>query len=233
MNSVMKEKMTAEKSMEMKKNLYIAMSLSVVLGLGWGLGLAATSSSVVGLTVTFQVIFSIFVGMQGVLIFVLHGVRNKDARDIWKKTLVTRSKHLFSSLKGTSVAYSLRGTDSDGFSTLPRSTLPRRTKKIDSSVAPETSTVEETKVDLSEMSKVSKQDGSSAEEFDLSKITVIPNQGISTVEETEMKVIPEEEGSNAEMKIMPGQERSIIEETKVQEMEAVHKQPAEAVHKIN
>ena len=238
MNSVMKEKTTAEKSKEMKKNLFIAMSLSVVLGLGWGLGLAATSSSVVGLTVTFQVIFSIFVGMQGVLIFVLHGVRNKDARDIWKKTLVTRSKYLFSSLKGTSVAYSLRGTDSDGFSTLPRSTLPRRTKKVDLSVAPETSTAEETKVDLSEMSKMSGQDGSSAEETDLFKKNVMPEQDGSTAEETEMKVMPEKKGSHAdmdstEMKITPGQERSIIEETNLQEMEAVHKQPAEASYKIN
>ena len=239
MNSVMKEKTTAEKSKEMKKNLFIAMSLSVVLGLGWGLGLAATSSSVVGLTVTFQVIFSIFVGMQGVLIFVLHGVRNKDARDLWKKTLVTRSKYLFASLKGTSAAYSLRGTDSDAFSTLPRSTLPRGTKKANLSIAPETSTAEETKVDLSEMSKMPGQDKNTPEEIDLSETTEIPKQERSTTEdETEMKVIRKEERSNAdmdssEMKITPGQERSIVEETNVQEMEVVHKQPAEASHKIN
>ena len=238
MNSVMKKKTTAERAKEMKKNLFIAMSLSVVLGLGWGLGLAATSSSVVGLTVTFQVIFSIFVGMQGVLIFVLHGVRNKDARDLWKKTLVTRSKYLFSSLKGTSVAYSLRGTDSDAFSTLPRSTLPGGTKKANLSVAPETSTVEETKVDLSEMSKMPERDGSCAEETDLSKKKVIPKQERSNAEETEMKVLPKEERSSvdmdlSEMKIKPGQDRSIIKETNLQEMEGVHKQPAEASDKIN
>ena len=238
MSSVLKEKTTAEKSKEMRKNLFIAMSLSVVLGLGWGLGLAATSSSVVGLTVTFQVIFSIFVGMQGVLIFVLHGARNKDARDLWKKTLVARSKHLFSSLKSTSVAYSLRGTDSDAFSTLPRSTLSRGTKKVDLSLDSERSTAEETKVDLSEMSKMPEQKRSGAVETDLSgkeakseqerstkiseeiDLPEISKQERSTAKE---KVIPDEEGSNAdmnlsEMKILPGQESGITEDTELPEM---------------
>ena len=145
--NITKEKTAAEKAKDMKKNLFIAMSLSVVLGLGWGLGLAATSSSVVELTTTFQVIFSIFVGMQGVLIFFLHGVRNKDARDLWKRSLVTHSKHLFSSLKGTSVTSSVHGTDSNAYSTLPRSTLPRGTKKIDLFVSQGKSNAEDTKVE--------------------------------------------------------------------------------------
>ena len=198
MNSVMKEKMTAEKSKKIKKKLYIAMSLSVVLGLGWGLGLAATSSSVVGLTVTFQVIFSIFVGMQGVLIFVLHGVRNKDARELWKKTL-TRSKHLFSSLKSTSVAYSLRETNSDAYTTLPRSIFPRSTKNVNFSKVLERSSAKESKVDLSEISRMPKQAKSTSEVetiVDLPEEKMILEQDRSTAEEVDlsaMKVLSKEE----------------------------------------
>ena len=68
-----------------KKNLIIAMCLSVVLGLGWGLGLVSTSSGIVELSFTFQVIFSIFVGFQGVLIFYIYGLRSTDFRQTWIK----------------------------------------------------------------------------------------------------------------------------------------------------
>ena len=72
-----------------RDNLIIALSLAVVFGLGWGFGLLTTSSSIHGLTTTFQVIFSIFVGAQGVLLFLLHGVRNSDARGVWKGWLIS------------------------------------------------------------------------------------------------------------------------------------------------
>ena len=85
----MKEKSRAEKFRGIRNNFIIAMSLAIVLGLGWGLGLLATSSDLLEVTVLFQVLFSIFVGMQGVLIFSLHGVRNKDARELWKQCLFT------------------------------------------------------------------------------------------------------------------------------------------------
>ncbi len=68
-----------------KKNLVIAVCLSIVLGLGWGLGLVSTSSGLVELSFTFQVIFSIFVGSQGVLIFILYGLRSADFRQTWIK----------------------------------------------------------------------------------------------------------------------------------------------------
>ena len=159
--NTMKDKTASEKAKEMKKNFIIAMSLSVVLGLGWGLGLAATSSSVVGLTVTFQVIFSIFVGMQGVLIFVLHGVRNKDARDLWRNNLVTRSKRFISNLRSSSGIYSVRGTDSTAFNSLPRSTVSgHRSAKVDlsESVVQSSSNSEASKVDLSEMQIIHDQE---------------------------------------------------------------------------
>ena len=67
-----------------KENFIIALSLSVVFSLGWGFGLLATSFPEVGVTITLQVLFSIFVGAQGALLFILYGIRNGDARDLWK-----------------------------------------------------------------------------------------------------------------------------------------------------
>ncbi len=74
-----------------KDNLVIALSLAVIFGLGWGFGLLATSYPVEAVTITFQVIFSIFVGAQGVLLFLLHGVRNSDAQHVWKNWLTSFS----------------------------------------------------------------------------------------------------------------------------------------------
>lgn len=72
-----------------KESLIIAISLAVVFGLGWGFGLLATSSSVEGITITFQVVFSIFVGLQGLLLFILHGLRNTHARKVWRQCAVS------------------------------------------------------------------------------------------------------------------------------------------------
>ena len=70
-----------------KKLAVIAIGLSIVFGLGWGLGLAATSSNVEEVTFTFQVIFSIFVGSQGLLILIFHGIRSETVRKEWVRQL--------------------------------------------------------------------------------------------------------------------------------------------------
>ena len=67
-----------------RENFIIAVSLATVFGLGWGFGLLVTSYPVDEVTYTFQVLFSIFVGAQGPLLFILHGIRNADARAVWK-----------------------------------------------------------------------------------------------------------------------------------------------------
>ena len=76
---------------QIKRHFIIAVGLSTVFGLGWGFGLAATSSPAKELTFTLQLLFSVFVGSQGVLIFVLHGVRSQEARNLWKSWFTTLS----------------------------------------------------------------------------------------------------------------------------------------------
>ena len=85
---------------QLKRHLVIALGLSTIFGLGWGFGLAATGSSVKEVTFAFQLLFSIFVGLQGVLIFILHGLRSQDARALWKSWFSTVS---FKSTKSYSI----------------------------------------------------------------------------------------------------------------------------------
>ena len=66
-----------------RNNAVIALTLGVIFGLGWGIGLAATSGTIKQLTFAFQILFSIVVGTQGALIFLFHGIRNKDVRNLW------------------------------------------------------------------------------------------------------------------------------------------------------
>lgn len=48
------------------------------------------------LTFTFQILFSVFVGLQGTLLFLLHGIRNKDAHTHWKLCFGLRKSRLSS-----------------------------------------------------------------------------------------------------------------------------------------
>ena len=120
-------KQEADKIKVMKTNFTIAANLAVVFGLGWALGLAATSLPVKELTLAFQILFSIFVGVQGILIFLLHGVRNQDIRKLWIQwfTMIGRKSRLTSTISSTKTSsagpQSMRTGDlSSGASTLPR-----------------------------------------------------------------------------------------------------------------
>ena len=81
-----------------RKNLLIAVTLALVFGLGWAIGLAATSVPIREITYVFQILFCFLVGAQGVLIFLLQGVRNKDFRHFWRQIFYTvvRKTHLSS-----------------------------------------------------------------------------------------------------------------------------------------
>ena len=66
-----------------KQLFFMAMILSINFGLGWGLGLAATAELPRELYLVFAYMFSLFVGMQGFLIFLLHCARSSIARNFW------------------------------------------------------------------------------------------------------------------------------------------------------
>ena len=74
-----------------KQNIVVAIGLSVLFGLGWGFGLTATSSSSKEVTFVFQVIFSVFVGAQGIVIFILHGLRSQESRKVWENLCICLS----------------------------------------------------------------------------------------------------------------------------------------------
>ena len=94
-NIINPEKGTVE---NVKKNLLIAVGLSLLFGLGWGFGLTATSSGTKEATFAFQLLFSIFVGLQGVLILFLHGIRSSEFRQVWASVFGLKKKQkIFSS----------------------------------------------------------------------------------------------------------------------------------------
>ena len=104
----------------MKTNFTIAVTLAVMFGLGWALGLAATSLPVKELTFAFQILFSIFVGAQGVLIFLFHGIRNKDIRKFWISIFPTSlvTSITFTTKSSTETKSQVAGGHSSGGSTL-------------------------------------------------------------------------------------------------------------------
>ena len=65
--------------------LFIAMVLSLLFGLGWVFGLIGTSSLPQGVSIPAQYLFGIFIGLQGVLVFILHAIRSPDSREEWKR----------------------------------------------------------------------------------------------------------------------------------------------------
>ena len=92
----------------------IAVTLAVVFGLGWALGLAATSLPVKELTLTFQILFSVFVGAQGMLLFLLHGMRNQDIRTVWIQCFaaIGRKSHLANMMSSTKTSSVHHGSES-------------------------------------------------------------------------------------------------------------------------
>ena len=84
------------------QNFIITVVLSITLGLGWGFGFLATSHDIRPVVIIFQGIFTVVVGIHGVLLFILHGIRNPDVRAFWKSITVSRKTgKLFSSFPST------------------------------------------------------------------------------------------------------------------------------------
>ena len=90
-----KEKRKSDIRRDVKMQLFLAVGMAVLFGLGWGVGLLTTGLNVEGakeVTFTIQLIFAIFVGLQGFFMFLLHGLRDKHIWEWWKLDYVV--KHL-------------------------------------------------------------------------------------------------------------------------------------------
>ena len=70
-----------------REQLFIAIALSVLFGLGWGIGLLATQDIHTNKTVRdlFAALFVIITAFHGLLIFIMHCLRSKEARSVWKQ----------------------------------------------------------------------------------------------------------------------------------------------------
>lgn len=79
---------------KLKTYFTIIVALSFFFGLGWGFGLAATSSEIRELTFVFQLLFCIFVGSQGILVFILHCIKPQHMRKKWKSWYKIVVKHI-------------------------------------------------------------------------------------------------------------------------------------------
>ena len=78
-----------------KSHMTMTIGLANLCGLGWIFGLAASSMPVMELTFISQLLFSIFVGSQGILLFFFHCIRNPQARNQWK-TWFTNARRMYS-----------------------------------------------------------------------------------------------------------------------------------------
>ena len=145
-----------DKLKSVKKQVAIAIGLATLFGLGWGFGLAASGTTVNELTFTFQLLFSLFVGLQGVILFVLHGVRKPEARGQWKVWLTkvsSKSMQLYSIVKSASTATNSR---------MEMYTLQRGEKKDWGSV-PTLDVINESKPMVDASEKPEKEDLSAAQ----------------------------------------------------------------------
>lgn len=98
-----------------KKQFFIAVGMALLFGLGWGIGLLTTGldGNAREVTFTIQIIFALFVGAQGFLLFLFQGVFSQDIRTYWKKKFRCLKKPGYPSQTGPqphSDSYGKRGT---------------------------------------------------------------------------------------------------------------------------
>ena len=70
-----------------REQLIIVTTLSILFGLGWGIGLLATQDIHTNKTVRdlFAALFVIITAFHGLFIFIMHCLRSKEARSVWKR----------------------------------------------------------------------------------------------------------------------------------------------------
>ena len=158
----------------LRENIFAALSLVVVFGLVWGFGLLVLNYPIEEVTIIFQYLFSVAASIQGILLFLLHGVCNSDARKIWKSgfsSLGSSSKVFYqgsSSSKVTSKPPAESNNISQGSATYPDKLNLKNISESGNSSAEATeeasSRLDTTKIDLSESHFESKGEYSEEED---------------------------------------------------------------------
>ena len=76
-----------KKTKKIGKKATITIVLLVMFGVGWIFGILGGVTDIQPISIPFQVLFIAIAGFQGVLMFLFHPFRSKDAHEEWKKWL--------------------------------------------------------------------------------------------------------------------------------------------------
>ena len=110
----------------------IAVMLSVVFGIGWGIGLLATEE--LGSKAArdfFASLFVIITSFHGLLIFILHCVRSKDARREWRRWFFKATKKEFTDFTSSTFGYIQHNLKTSSLRPLSLSSSSKTTKKFE------------------------------------------------------------------------------------------------------
>ena len=137
-----------------RQQLVIVTVLSIFFGLGWGIGLIATQDIYDNKFVRdmFAALFVIITAFHGLFLFIMHCLRSKDVRNVWKQVF-------YGKFSGQFQMYYSHARSSENTDTLKKevstSTLPlEEVMKIDKKMAKEEeagmeeSTFNQTSIDL-------------------------------------------------------------------------------------
>ena len=113
-----------------RQQLIIVTTLSVLFGLGWGIGLFATQDIHNNKIVRdlFAALFVIVTAFHGLFIFIMHCLRSKDVRSVWKQCFYGATGKEFSEFTSSTVGRirNYRPNTSHTDSTSDGDTLKRR-----------------------------------------------------------------------------------------------------------
>ena len=159
-----------------RQQLVIVTVLSIFFGLGWGIGLIATQDIYDNKFVhdMFAALFVIITAFHGLFLFIMHCLRSKDVRNVWKQVF-------YGKFSGQFRMYYSHARSSDNTDTLK--------KKVSASTLPLEQVM---KIDM----RKSKEEEAGMEESTFNQTTIVLDTNGEENEKQEMKEL-----SNTEVKM--------------------------------
>ena len=120
--------------MSTRQQFMIAVTLSVLFGIGWGIGLLATEE--LGSKVAHDIFASLFViitSFHGLLIFILHCVRSKEAKKEWRRWFFKATRKEFSDFTSSTFGHIQHKLKTTSLQPLSLSSGSKTTEKFDMS----------------------------------------------------------------------------------------------------